>query len=144
MDRLRLEKELHRPLISRLKVGAKLDITENRRPQDGRITMVLARKSIEFRVSTLPTIYGEKMVLRLLGNVEKEEIPELEELNFSKRNFDLLTKTIDRTNGIFFVTGPTGSGKSTTLFSVINRLNKPDILCYRACTPMTPCKPSVG
>ncbi len=123
-DRLRLENDVHRPLISRLKVVARLDITEARRPQDGRISLSLAKKSLEFRVSTLPTIYGEKMVLRLLGDAEKEEIPELTDLHFSKSNLRQIRSTIDRSNGIFFVTGPTGSGKSTTLFSVLNHLNQ--------------------
>lgn len=135
-DRFRLEKDLHRQLISRLKVVAKLDITEVRRPQDGRITLTLSKKSIDFRVSTIPTIYGEKMVLRLLGNAEKEDIPELQDLGVSKANYQKLKQTIESPNGIFFVTGPTGSGKSTTLFSVLNYLNKPGINIMTAEDPV--------
>ncbi|MCP3942728.1 MAG: type II/IV secretion system protein [Desulfobacteraceae bacterium] len=126
-DRLKLEKAMLLPLVSRLKILAKLDITERRRPQDGRVNLSLSNKTLDFRLSTVPTIYGEKVVLRALGNMQQDEVLKLNELNLSKKNYQLLKKIITVPNGVFFVTGPTGSGKTTTLFSVLQYLNTPDI-----------------
>lgn len=125
-DRLKLEKAILLPLVSRLKILAKLDITERRRPQDGRVNLSLSNKALDFRLSTVPTIYGEKVVLRALGNIQQDEVLKLNELNLSKKNHAVLHKIISVPNGVFFVTGPTGSGKTTTLFSVLNHLNTPD------------------
>ncbi|MBF0226212.1 MAG: type II/IV secretion system protein [Desulfobacterales bacterium] len=126
-DRLKLDKPLLSPLVSRLKIMGSLDITEKRKPQDGRVNISLTNKSIDFRMSTVPAIYGEKIVLRALGQIQKTDVPDIEELNFSKSNYLILKRIIEAPNGIFFVTGPTGSGKSTTLFSVLKNLNKPGI-----------------
>ncbi|TYT75192.1 GspE/PulE family protein [Desulfobotulus mexicanus] len=126
-DRLKLDKTLAAPLSSRLKIMGGLDITEKRRPQDGRISLPLSKRSVDFRMSSVPAIYGEKIVLRALGQLQDAEVPDLESLNFSKANYLGLKKTADAPNGIFFVTGPTGSGKSTTLFSVLKYLNRPGI-----------------
>jgi len=125
--RLKLEKMLINTLSSRLKVMADLDITERRRPLDGRVRVQLTNKSIDFRMSSIPTIYGEKIVLRVLGRIEDEKIPKLSDLNFLSSNYQTINKIIQSPNGIFFVTGPTGSGKSTTLFSVLQELNKPEV-----------------
>jgi len=126
-DRMQLEKMILAPLTSRLKIMASLDITEKRRPQDGRVNLNLNKKSIDFRMSTVPTIYGEKIVLRALGSIQKDEVLDLEDLGFSKTNLEFLKKIMTTPTGIFFVTGPTGSGKSTTLFSVLQALNKSDV-----------------
>lgn len=135
-DRLKLDAALFKPLLSRLKVTASLDITERRKPQDGRISVSLTNKSIDFRVSTIPTIYGEKMVLRALGQILKDNVPDLSELDLLKSNYDTIQRIINAPNGVFFVTGPTGSGKSTTLFSVLQSLNKPDINIMTAEDPV--------
>ena len=126
-ERSRLENTLLAPLISRLKIMGSMDITERRRPQDGRINLDLANRSIDFRFSSIPTIYGEKIVLRVLGQTQVGDVPDLSELNFSKSNLDMIREAIDKPHGIFFVTGPTGSGKSTTLFSLLKSLNKPGV-----------------
>lgn len=126
-ERLRLEHALLAPMVSRYKVMANLDITEKRRPQDGRITLKLASKSVDIRISTVPAIYGEKIVMRILGQVMARDVPELEELMFSKSILEAVKRIINSPNGVFFVTGPTGSGKTTTLFSILKRLNKPEV-----------------
>lgn len=127
IEKLRLGKPLLYPLISRLKIMADLDITERRKPQDGRIQLELSNRSIDFRFSSVPTIYGEKIVMRILGQLDSDEVPSLTDLNFSKVMFDKVKKIIDMPNGIFFVTGPTGSGKSTTLYAALKEINNPDI-----------------
>jgi len=126
-ERLTLDHALLPPLISRLKILAKLNITEKRRPQDGRVTLNLSNKTIDFRLSTVPTIYGEKTVLRILGQIQADDVQDLSELNLSKSVFTMTKRIIDTPNGVFFVTGPTGSGKTTTLFAVLKSLNKPEV-----------------
>lgn len=126
-EKLKLDKTLLKPLISRLKIMAGADITETRKPQDGRITLPLSNQSIEFRFSSVPTIYGEKVVLRILGQIQTHEIPILSELDLSRSNMDKLKRVIGAPNGIFFVTGPTGSGKTTTLYAALHHLNKPGV-----------------
>ncbi len=126
-DRLKLDKTLHAPLITRLKVLSDLDITERRRPQDGRVRLEMKNKIIDFRISCMPTIYGEKIVLRALGQIIAHEIPDISELELSNENYNVIKDVVDTPNGIFFVTGPTGSGKTTTLFSVLKYLNKPGV-----------------
>jgi type IV pilus assembly protein PilB len=126
-EKSRLEKSLLAPIISRLKILADLDITEKRRPQDGRINLALPNKTIDFRFSSIPTLYGEKTVLRILGQTNEKDIPDLPDLQFSKFNLDLIGRGMETPYGIFFVTGPTGSGKTTTLFSMLKRLNKPGV-----------------
>ena len=113
------------PTISRLKVLSKMDIAERRIPQDGAIAARISNKRIDFRVSTVPTVYGEKMVLRILA---KEATPEdLTMLGFSKRQADDFEKAANSPHGLMFVTGPTGSGKSTTLYTCLNIINRPHV-----------------
>lgn len=126
-DRIKLDKSMLPALITRLKVLASLDITERRRPQDGRVKLEMNNKSIDFRLSSMPTIYGEKIVLRALGQIISHQIPNTSELDLSAANYKIMQDVIDTPNGIFFVTGPTGSGKTTTLFSVLKYLNKPGV-----------------
>lgn len=122
-----LEKALLPPIVSRLKILANMDITERRRAQDGRINLELPSGAIDFRFSSVPTIHGEKIVLRILGQTRAKDIPDLTELNLSLNSLTILKRIIGMPHGIFFVTGPTGSGKTTTLFSVLKHLNKPDV-----------------
>jgi type IV pilus assembly protein PilB len=117
-------KHLSAPVTSRIKVMANLNISERRLPQDGRISVNIAGKQIDLRVSTLPTAFGESVVLRVLdrGAVNLE----LESLGLPKKIFDFVGETINQPNGIFAVTGPTGSGKTTTLYSCLRRINTID------------------
>ncbi|MBU2551607.1 MAG: Flp pilus assembly complex ATPase component TadA, partial [Proteobacteria bacterium] len=122
-ERMKIEKELQAPMTSRLKIMANLDITERRRPQDGRIRLQLSNRDFDFRFSTVPAIYGEKIVMRILGQVQTKEIPALADLGFSSSVYEKTRRIIEIPNGVFFVTGPTGSGKTTTLFAVLQHLN---------------------
>jgi len=116
-----LPKELQNAIISRVKVLSKMDIAENRKPQDGRIRLRLENKDLDIRVSTFPTIHGENVVMRLL---DKASIMlELKDLRFSKENLDNFQKLIRRPNGIILVTGPTGSGKTTTLYATLTSIS---------------------
>lgn len=124
---LTLDKTLLSPLVSRLKILADLDIAEKRRPQDGRISFAMHNMSIDIRFSCVPAIYGEKIALRLLGQGFSKEIPKLENLQCSKSVYAKIKKALGSPNGIFLATGPTGSGKTTTLFSALQYLNSPDI-----------------
>ena len=107
-------------LISRIKIISDLDITENRLPQDGRIEKEIDGEKIDMRVSTIPTIYGEKAVIRLLK--KDDSVINIDKIGFSKRNLKVFKNLIERQKGIILLTGPTGSGKSTTLFAALNKL----------------------
>ncbi|MCY1702581.1 type II/IV secretion system protein [Deinococcus sp. SL84] len=111
-------------LLARIKIMGGLDIAERRVPQDGRVRFRKGAIDIDLRLSTLPTVYGEKAVMRLLQKAEN--IPEVEQLGFSDHNFRRYLEVIDKPNGIFLVTGPTGSGKSFTSFSTLKRIAKPE------------------
>ncbi len=112
-------------MVARLKIMANLDIAERRVPQDGRIRFKSKNISTDLRTSTLPTIYGEKVVMRILQKATN--IPEIEELGFTEFNFRRFQDTILKPYGIFLITGPTGSGKSFTTFSALKRIATPDI-----------------
>ena len=120
---LEIPSNLHQPLIARIKILAGMDIAEKRRPQDGRILIKVADSKIDLRVSTLPSIFGEKAVLRLLdqsgGRIG------IGKLGFDQDQQKLLHDAISASNGIVLITGPTGSGKSTTLYSLLEILNEP-------------------
>lgn len=117
-------KHLALPVISRIKVMANLNISERRMPQDGRINYNMGNKIIDLRVSTLPTQFGESVVLRVLDRSAVSL--EIEGLGFPKYLYDYVTEAIQRPNGIFVVTGPTGCGKTTTLYSCLRRVNTID------------------
>jgi len=117
-------KHLALPVISRIKVMANLNISERRLPQDGRINMQLGNKSIDLRVSSLPTQFGESVVLRVLDRTAVNL--DITALGFPKEVHDYVTDVIMRPNGIFVVTGPTGSGKTTTLYSCLRFVNSID------------------
>jgi len=116
-----ISKALQPAVITRIKIMANMDISENRLPQDGRISFVSEGKSYDLRVSTFPTIYGEKIVLRILD--KERVILGLEQLGFSPSSLTIFKKSVQRPNGIILVTGPTGSGKTTTLYSTLAFLN---------------------
>ncbi len=108
-------------VVARIKVMSEMDTTENRRPQDGRLTVEDDGGKVNFRVSTIPTVGGEKVVLRLLD--EGNQIFDLDRLGFTSRDLKRLQSLIDKPHGMIVVTGPTGSGKSTTMYAVLSRLN---------------------
>jgi general secretion pathway protein E len=112
-------------LISRIKVMAKMDIAEKRLPQDGRLEVKIGARDIDVRVSTIPTAFGERCVLRLLNKTDT--LFRLTELGLSPANLDKVKKLVKSNNGIILVTGPTGSGKTTTLYAVLSSINTPDI-----------------
>jgi type IV pilus assembly protein PilB len=117
-------KHLALPVISRLKVMSNLNISERRLPQDGRINFQMGNRVIDLRVSTLPTQFGESVVLRVLDRSAVNL--EIESLGFPKFIYDYVTEAIQRPNGIFIATGPTGCGKTTTLYSCLRRVNTID------------------
>ena len=117
-------KHLALPVISRIKVMSNLNISERRLPQDGRISMAIGGRQIDLRVSCLPTAFGESIVLRVLDRSSVNL--EVESLGLPKYVYDFVTEVIQRPNGIFVVTGPTGCGKTTTLYSCLRRVNAID------------------
>jgi len=120
-----LPKYVHAALVSRVKVLANLKIDETRVPQDGRIRLNILGNDIDFRVSTLPLYENEKVVMRILDT--SSGAFSLEQLGFEGRNLRMMQENIQKPHGMFLVTGPTGSGKSTTLYSVLNILNQEDV-----------------
>jgi general secretion pathway protein E len=118
------DKQLYYMLSSIIKLVSKLDITERRRPQDGRFSISMGNKEIDFRVSTMPTINGESIVLRILDQYHTQ--PQISNLGFDSIHFEKLKESIKKSNGLILVTGPTGSGKSTTLYSILKELNQND------------------
>lgn len=119
---LSLPKSIHNAVISRVKVLAKLKLDETRIPQDGRIRLMVNNREVDFRISTLPLVNSEKVVMRILDT--SKGAPSLEELGFNKLALRKIREGIKKTSGIFLVTGPTGSGKTTTLYSVLTIINK--------------------
>ena len=116
---------LHQQIVARFKIMSNLKIDESRIPQDGRLSTTIGTKSLDLRVSTLPTVHGEKIVMRIVD--KSKSIPDLNDLGIEGKNRTLLEKAISLPNGIILTSGPTGSGKSTTLYSCLSRLNKPDV-----------------
>ncbi len=118
-------KKIQSALVSRLKIMANLNIAEKRKPQDGRIEIKVAGKEIDIRVSVLPVVHGERVVMRLLD--KSKTFVKLESMGFSKRDFQVLEHAISQPNGIVLVSGPTGSGKTTTLYAILSRVNSPEV-----------------
>lgn len=113
------------PVASRIKIMAGLDIAESRLPQDGRLRLTVKGRDVDVRVATSPIAHGESIVLRLLG---RSEVPlDLDRLGLSPSTLDALKGALDRPHGMILVTGPTGSGKTTTLYAAINRLRRPEV-----------------
>lgn len=129
-------------VISRIKIMSNLNIAENRMPQDGRIQIKIGGKEVDIRVSIFPTHYGERIVLRLLN---KSDISfELNSIGFSKDVLDRFNDLINLTHGVVLVTGPTGSGKSTTLYGVLSRLNRDDVNILTVEDPIEYQIPGIG
>ncbi|MGD6942626.1 GspE/PulE family protein [Cytobacillus gottheilii] len=120
-----LPKHMQSVLTARIKIMANLDITEHRIPQDGRIKMNLDFHPVDLRVSTLPTVYGEKIVMRLLDL--GSTLNDINKLGFNKVNLQRFTDMIEKPTGIVLITGPTGSGKSSTLYAALNKLNSEEV-----------------
>lgn len=121
---LSLPQRSHAALVSRIKIMSNMDISEKRMPQDGRTQMIIEGNDIDFRVSSLPSIYGEKIVMRILDRTNA--LIELEALGFSKANYAKMVKLINQPHGMLIITGPTGSGKTTTLYSILHKINSVD------------------
>lgn len=117
-------KSMMAPVLSRLKIMSQMDISEKRKPQDGRIKLLIGGNPIDYRVSSLPTLFGEKIVLRLLDSSNLQL--DMTKLGFEQKQLDVFKEGIHRPYGMCLVTGPTGSGKTTTLYSAIADLNTPD------------------
>ncbi len=125
---------LQGPLLSRLKIMAGMDIAEKRKPQDGRISAQVSGRDLDIRASILPGNHGETMVMRLLD--QQRGLVSLEELGFDPGDYARFKSIIRRPNGIFLVTGPTGSGKTTTLYASLKELNRPDVKIITAEDPV--------
>ncbi len=117
--------KIYNAVVARLKIMGSLDVAEKRRPQDGRIKVTVGNKDIDLRASFLPSTFGEKVVLRILDS--SSLCLDLTELGFEDKDMAKYNKTLDSPNGIILVTGPTGSGKTTTLYSSLTTLNHPDV-----------------
>lgn len=118
-------KSLHPAVASRIKIMAEMDIAERRRPQDGRILIKVLDRRVDIRVSSLPTVYGEKVVFRILDQSNAKV--GLEKIGFSEEDRSLVDDILSVPYGIILVTGPTGSGKSTTLYSMLEKINRPEV-----------------
>ena len=127
-------KKLQGPILSRIKIMARMDMAEKRRPQDGRIKIKLHGREIDLRVSALPSVHGESIVMRILD--KEKGLVDLPTLGFHEHDLGRFRRIIKRPNGIFLVTGPTGSGKTTTLYAALKELNRPDVKIITAENPI--------
>lgn len=121
---MRPSKSAHSAIVTRIKIMGKMDISERRKPQDGRVEREINNRDVDMRISILPTVFGEKVVIRLLDR--SSFMMSKEDLGFTQNNLALFSDIVKSPNGIILLTGPTGSGKSTTLYSVLNDLNRED------------------
>jgi type II secretory ATPase GspE/PulE/Tfp pilus assembly ATPase PilB-like protein len=124
---MELPRAVHVTLVVRVKVLCQLDLAQNRLPQDGAFELNFGTMQTSFRVATLPSLYGEKAVLRVLGSPLDQSMLRLDTLGFPRSTLEAIKRVISRPNGILIVCGPTGSGKTTTLYGCINELNRPDL-----------------
>jgi type II secretory ATPase GspE/PulE/Tfp pilus assembly ATPase PilB-like protein len=129
-----LPKDIQGAILSRLKIMARMDIAEKRKPQDGRIQVELIGREIDLRVSALPATNGESIVMRILD--KEVALVELPQLGFDAGDYERFKKIIDKPNGIFLVTGPTGSGKTTSLYAALKELNRPNTKIITAENPI--------
>lgn len=134
VERASHPEHLHAPLMSRLKIMAAMDISEKRKPQDGRISATVAGRALDIRASILPSNHGETMVMRILD--QERGLVSLEELGFAQEEYTRFRSIIRRPNGVFLVTGPTGSGKTTSLYAALKELNRPDVKIITAEDPV--------
>ncbi|HEY5382967.1 MAG TPA: GspE/PulE family protein [Candidatus Paceibacterota bacterium] len=117
-----LPSKVHGAVVARIKVLSNMRLDEKRKPQDGRFTARIGGNKVDFRVSTFPTYYGEKVVMRILGSAAKEL--KLDEFGLSPRNLEMIRTAIKKPYGLVLISGPTGSGKSTTLYSILNEVDR--------------------
>jgi type IV pilus assembly protein PilB len=142
MERDNAPRRLLGAIVSRIKIMGFIDIAEKRRPQDGRIKILVAGKDIDMRVSIIPTSHGQSVVMRIL---DRDNIKVgLQDLGFGDEDFGRFKQLIKRPNGILLVTGPTGSGKTTTLYAALNELNRPDVKIITAEDPVEYYLPGVN
>src|SRR5690606_36891929 len=127
-------KRFQKAITSRIKIMGQLNIAETRLPQDGRIRIKIAGKEVDIRLSTIPTAWGESCVMRLLD--KSNMLLNLEEIGYEPEQLELIEQLIHRSHGIFLVTGPTGSGKTTTIYAALNRINRPDLKILTAEDPI--------
>ena len=121
---MQLPKWVCQPVVSRIKILSKMDIAERRVPQDGRLKVVIEGRSVDMRVSTLPTHLGEKVVMRILGS---GQTPQITELGFESEDLEAVLQATQNPQGMLLVTGPTGSGKTTSLYSLLNHRKSPEV-----------------
>ncbi len=114
--------KVHGAVVARIKILAQMRLDEKRKPQDGRFSAMIDEAKVDFRVSTFPTYYGEKVVMRLLES--NEGVPKLEQLGLSEKNSSIIKKGIRKSHGLVLISGPTGSGKTTTLYSILNEVDR--------------------
>jgi type II secretory ATPase GspE/PulE/Tfp pilus assembly ATPase PilB-like protein len=124
---MELPRAVHVTLVVRIKVLCQLDLSQSRMPQDGAFELNFGTLNTAFRVSTLPSLYGEKAVLRVLGSPLDQSMLSLDTLGFPRSTLEAIKRVVSRPNGILIVCGPTGSGKTTTLYGCINQVNRPDL-----------------
>src|SRR3990167_9678900 len=124
-ERVVLPRKVHDALVSRIKILSALKIDEKRIPQDGRFSFKLGEAAVDLRISTLPTVHGEKIVMRLLPKAAAP--PTLQELGLRGTALKVFEDNITRPHGIILITGPTGSGKTTTLFGALSKINSPRV-----------------
>ncbi|MFC1886112.1 ATPase, T2SS/T4P/T4SS family [Thermodesulfobacteriota bacterium] len=124
-ETLRADINIHASFVSRIKIISGLDISERRIPQDGKAQVKFGSQTFDLRISTIPTTYGEKVTIRILNPATASMIPE--DLGFSAEDLENVLEAIDRPQGIILITGPTGSGKSSSLYAFLNKLNKPEV-----------------
>jgi len=127
-------KRFQKAITSRIKIMGNLNIAESRLPQDGRIRIKIAGKEVDIRLSTVPTAWGESAVMRLLD--KSNVLLNLEDIGFEKEQLEVIDHMISRSHGIMLVTGPTGSGKTTTLYAALNKINQPDLKILTAEDPV--------
>ncbi len=135
-------KRIQGALVSRIKIMANLNIAEKRVPQDGRIDIRVAGKPIDIRVSILPVAFGERIVMRLLD--KSRTFGALKDLGFSDRDLHVIMSSITKPNGIIYITGPTGSGKTSTLYVILGELNQPDVNIITVEDPVEYQMPGIG
>ncbi len=114
--------KVHSAVVARIKILSNMRLDEKRKPQDGRFSATIAERKIDFRVSTFPTYYGEKIVMRILD--QSQGIRTLDDLEFSEKNLKIIREALKRPYGLILISGPTGSGKSTTLYAMLNELDR--------------------
>ncbi|MFA5794337.1 MAG: ATPase, T2SS/T4P/T4SS family [Candidatus Brocadiia bacterium] len=136
-----LPKRLQAPVLSRIKLMAGMDISEKRKPQDGRIPISVDGRDFDIRASALPSTHGESIVLRLL---EKQSVITLESLGFHPDDYTRFKAIIKKPSGVFLITGPTGSGKTTTLYAALKELNKPNVKIITAEDPVEYVMPGIN